>query len=145
MKYEEKFGEQLKLPLGAGIGVDPRSALSSRTKPRRRQSGIAVRDLLFSLPQPVTRYKSPISIRQYFQVEIAVILSKQTIGAPAIRQFFGGACGLGSASTSENKRQAKPDDLLRKSFKTNDRDTKQVSIFCDVCERPFSNFNFREK
>ena len=50
--------------------------------------------------------------------------------------------GLDSASASENKCQAKPDDFPRILFKTNDRDTNQVSIFrdgfCGVFHRLFS-------
>jgi len=64
-----------------------------------------------------------ISIRQDFRAENAASHSKQTIGVRAIRQFFGGV-------SRANKRQALPAVFVRKSHKTNNRGTKQVSIFC---------------
>jgi len=103
-----------------------------------------------------------ISIRQCFQVESAATHSQQRIGAPAIRQFFGrkgsrvpGKGSLGDQPRSQiynlksrlsrprNECQAKPADSPRKSFKTNDRRPKQVSIFRDLFFARISIFKLR--
>jgi hypothetical protein len=111
MKHEEKFGEQFKPLRGAGIRVaDSRSALSSRTKPRF--SRIAVRDLLLLVQEWIEHIERSgatsqrQSTRQRCQVEFAVTNSKQTIGAPATRQFSWGSPKAISAIRTESPSRA---------------------------------------